>query len=385
MPELATLIHTSRVAIGIRRRRGTKLMHLSHSARVGKRMNLLRRLEEAMEEVADQLRNITYPPLSGQQGYRVSRLHQQLAERDEFADALISLPLYHVEEQLFSVVTLERDTHFSDEEALRLEALVRLVGVALREKQRDDRWIGRKLFDSLVLQLKRLFGPGHFGRKLVVLGLLAMFIILATWRGDYRLATETQVAAPEQRILAAPFEGYIAGANYHQGDLVEEGAVLVRLDDQDYRLERLRTISQIAKLIRHKERHMAEGDRVAAQLDEAQVEQHKVELEMAEMKLARSQVRAPFTGLLVSGDLSRRLSARVEQGEPLFELVPVNAYRLELAIPETRIVDVAVGDRGDWVLVPLPDRRLPFAITHIHPGLGTGEGSTHFVAEAWLL
>jgi hypothetical protein len=82
----------------------------------------------------------------------------------------------------------------------------------------------------------------------------------------------------------------------------------------------------------------------------AQLSQVEAQLALSEEKLARTQLVAPFDGVVVSGDLSQMLGAPVERGKVLFELAPLGKYRVILQVDERDIAHVTSGQRGELAL-----------------------------------
>ena len=78
--------------------------------------------------------------------------------------------------------------------------------------------------------------------------------------------------------------------------------------------------------------------------------------------LERAQLRAPFESLVVSGDLSQSIGAPVERGKVLFEVAPLDAYRVILEVDERDIAEVADGQEGHLVLSAFPNEPLPFTV-----------------------
>ena len=104
---------------------------------------------------------------------------------------------------------------------------------------------------------------------------------------------------------------------------------------------------------------MASGDRVDQRLAAAQAEQARAKLELALDRLARVEIVAPFDGVVVKGDLSQQLGSPVEQGKVLFELAPLDAWRVMLKVDERDIAAGAAGRRpGELVLTSLPGQAL---------------------------
>jgi multidrug efflux pump subunit AcrA (membrane-fusion protein) len=95
-------------------------------------------------------------------------------------------------------------------------------------------------------------------------------------------------------------------------------------------------------------------------------------------------VTAPFDGVLVSGDLTQALGAPLERGQVLFEIAPLDAYRIVLQVDEHKVADVALGQRGELVLSSMPNQRYPFAVKTITPVSAAKEGRNYFRIEARL-
>jgi hypothetical protein len=86
----------------------------------------------------------------------------------------------------------------------------------------------------------------------------------------------------------------------------------------------------------------------------------------------------------VTGDLSQQLGAPVEKGETLFEVAPLDAYRLILQVDERDIAEIRVGQMGRLVLSSLPDDPLDFEVAKITPVATAEEGANFFRVEAGL-
>ena len=97
------------------------------------------------------------------------------------------------------------------------------------------------------------------------------------------------------------------------------------------------------------------------------------QLQLVEGQLARTRIVAPFSGLVTSGDLRQRLGGSVAKGEVLFEVAPLNAYRMILEVDERRIADVKTDQRGVAVLSALPNEHFEFVVRKVTPiAMGTG-------------
>ena len=188
-----------------------------------------------------------------------------------------------------------------------------------------------------------------------------------------------------QRVIVAPFEGYVAEAMARAGDVVEQGTLLSTLDNRDLKLERLKWSSQRAQLLKQYDEALAKRDRAQINIVNAQIAQADAQLALLDEQLARTRIIAPFSGLIISGDLSQSLGASVRRGEVLFEIAPLESYRIILKVSERDINDVTVGQEGELVLSAMPEQEFAFSVQRITPVSTTEEGENYFRVEAKLL
>jgi multidrug efflux pump subunit AcrA (membrane-fusion protein) len=110
----------------------------------------------------------------------------------------------------------------------------------------------------------------------------------------------------------------------------------------------------------------------------------RAELALVEEQIARTRVVASFDGVVVSGDLSQSLNAPVERGQVLFEVAPLDGYRIVLRVDERDMAHVAIGQRGELAVTAMPGEALPFTVTSIVPVNLAQDGRNVFRVEARL-
>jgi multidrug resistance efflux pump len=381
--QLATSFGCERVSLGAMERGRVKLRALSHSARFGERANVTRSLEAAMEEALDQECAVSWPPIEGA-GFQVTRDHEALA-KESGAGAICSVPVALGDRQ-GGVVCFERGAErpFEATELRLVETAVALAGPVLELQRREDRTLASKALESAHEGLARLVGPRHVALKLVVGGLAALALAMALMKGDHRVTAETTLEAQVLRAAVAPFDGYITDAPLRAGDLVGAGDTLVVLDDRELLLERASWSSQLEQVSKQYRAAMAERDAPRASILTAQMAQMRAELDLVAEQLEKTRIRAPFDGVLVTGDLSQSLGAPVERGQVLFEVAPLEAYRVILKVDERDIDELAVGQGGRLALSAFPDEALPLRIEKLTPISEASAGVNTFRVEASL-
>ena len=381
--ELARRFDADPVCIGFRQGGHCRVAAISNAAFFGDRMTLVRDVGSAMDEALDQQAVILFPPRPEWE-YRVTRAHAELAAAQQ-AGAILTLPLRH-QGQAFGAIQLERPAGqgFTPDEVELLDAVASLVGPVLAEKRANDRLLPVKVVESLTTQARRLLGPGYFGRKLATLGVVLLVLLFSLLRGEYAITSPAVLEGRIQRSMVAPFAGYIAAEHVRAGEVVAEGQLLARLDDQDLRLERVRLVTQRQQRITEYDRALAARQRAEASIARSQIDQAEAQLAMVEEQLARTRLVAPIAGMVVRGNLSQRVGGAVERGEELFQIAPLDVYRVILEVDEGDIRDIAVGQRGLLVLASLPDAPQPYVVDRITPIAEQKEGRNFFRVEGEL-
>lgn len=380
---LATSLACDRVSLGFVKSGHACVVAVSHSAEFKVQTNVIRGLADAMDEAIDQRETIVFPPPAEGAGV-VMQAHAAFA-KDHGSGALLCVPL-EASGQAVGALLLERPAErpFDDKSVVLCRSVASLIGPVLEIHRRDDRWIGAKVRDALTRYGRDLLGPSHVALKLTTATLVGLLLFCLIAEGDYRVSTKTVLEPVVQRTAAAPFNGYIREAPLRAGDVVRSGEVLCTLDDRELRLERVKSLSKLEEY--RKEYHKAMAEREAAKVEIATAQMHQVESELAlvEDQLAHTRLLAPFDGIIVSGDLSQSLGSPVEKGKVLFEIAPLDSYRVVLEVDERDIADVQVGQHGQLLLSAFPSDPVGVTVAKMTPVSTAKDGRNFFRVEAAL-
>lgn len=381
--ELATRVQADRVSLGVVRKGVLKLRTISRTAWFDPQSQLVEAIENAMEEATDQDAAIALPSPGATRG-RVNVAHRTLAARAS-AVAVLGVPLVSGGRNIGALL-LERSegAPFDADTVLLVEVVAQLVAPGLERLLERERWIGGRWIDQLAAFRDKLLGPRSPTLKLGAVAAAAVLLFLAVAQGDFRVSAKTLIEGATQRAVVAPFEGFLAEAPVRAGDRVQSGQLLARLDDRDLQLERLRWASEKEQSERKYRDALAKGDRVASRILSAQVAQADAQLALVEEKLAKTRLTAAFDGIVVSGDLSQMLGAPLEQGKVLFELAPLDAYRVVLQVDERDIGYVQPGQQGELALTGISARTLPFKVKTVTSVSTPRDGRNFFRVEAAL-
>jgi RND family efflux transporter MFP subunit len=342
---------------------------------------MVRAIRDAMSESLDQGTTVVYP-VESDDTVLVTRFHAQLAEAQQGA-AICTLPLIKNGKALGALL-LERvaDKPFTAETVEQCEQIGLLLGPVLETRRRDERPLPSKILESLRSWCAKLFGQRHLPLKVGVALSAVLLIWLSLASATFRISSDSVLEAEICRSIVAPQQGYIAAAHVRAGDLVREGDLLATLDDQELRHEQRKWQSQLAQLLKEYRKALAGYDRAEVAILNAKRAQADAQLRLVEQQLARATLVAPFSGLIVKGDLSQALGSPVTRGEVLFEVAPTDEYRVVLKVDDRDIGLVSLEQRGQLKLSGIPDKSIAITIDRLMPVSATEGGHNYFRVEA---
>lgn len=371
-----------RVAIGLADRAKVNLAALSEAATFEKHTTLVKAYEEAMDEAYDEGRPVLSPVPDGAPVTRTPK-HEALRAISG-AGAALSFPLA-VGPHCIGVVTLERESSpFSADDLLWLEAFAALTAPILEQRQAAERGALRRLGKEAKDALVKVFGPRHLVWKAATASVLLLIALLVLVPIEYRVSAKTVIEGEVQRVIAAPFEGFVGAAYVRAGDTVKAEQPLAQLDDRELRIEEAKWSSERDQYGNRLREAMANHDLTAQQVIGAQLRQSSAQLALVTEKIARSRLAAPFDGIVISGDLSQQIGAPVETGKKLFEIAPLQSYRIILQVDEREIRHLRIGQDGRLVMTGIAGEPMDFKVANVTPVATSQEGKNFFRVEAVL-
>ena len=295
-------------------------------------------------------------------------------------------PLKNKAGELIGGLLLERpsDRPFTQSERLWCEQLAVYAGPLLTLVRGAQPGMLKRELSVFGAGLHRLLGKGWFKFKLATLGLSMALVLAAMVPVEYRVSAPATLEGRIQRVVTAPRDGYIASAEVRAGDEVKAGDILAVLDSRELALEAEKWRNQRAQWQKSYRQALADRKPAEARIQHARVAQADAELALIEAQLARNTLRAPIDGIVVSGDLSQLLDAPVSRGDILFEVAPLEAYRVVLQVDDRDVAALRPGQPGELAMDGLPGQYLPFRISRITPMAQVREGRNRFRVEAEL-
>jgi Barrel-sandwich domain of CusB or HlyD membrane-fusion len=357
-----------------------ELLSRSGAAWHDERSSLVLQATQAMNEAIDQGKPLVCTAAQAASGVSALAQYAHLVQAPEVAALAL-----HGEDGAIGALLIEHEAGSLAPLLDELDTQALLLAPLLQLKHQGERSLWSHAQASLQHSAQLLTGSRYPGVKLGVLAVAALLLLSAIVPVTYRVTAPSLIEGEVQRAAVAPFQGYIRSGLVRAGDVVKRGQVLATLEDKDLALEKRRWEAELDMASRKEREAMASGNRVDQRLASAQVNQARAQLDLAQDRLSRTEVVAPFDAVVVKGDLSQQLGSPVEQGKVLFELAPLDAWRVILKVDERDITFVQPGQSGQAVLASLPGHPQQIKVKRVTSVAVAEEGRNHFRVEAEIV
>jgi membrane fusion protein (multidrug efflux system) len=180
------------------------------------------------------------------------------------------------------------------------------------------------------------------------------------------------IEAMQQVALRPDVDGRIVELLFREGQRVSEGQPLVRIDDAELKaqVERARADRDLAQQALERTRQLL-ADRAAAPADleraEAQARVAQASLELLELRLARTIVRAPFAGVI--GQRRVSVGDYVTSQRELLSIQTVSPVRAVFNVPERYAAILAPGQSVSFRVAALPGRTFTGTVDFVDPAV----------------
>ncbi len=379
--EVASRFNCDRVSLGWLKDGYVRVQAISHIERFEKKMDVVQALEAVMEEALDQDTEIVWP--SPPEGHFITRSHESFSKREGASD-IVSLPM-RIEGVPVAVLTCERSGDSFAEETVRgLRLLSDLATRRLGDLRDRDRWIGARVAGAVRDGAGRLVGVEHTFAKLagiVLMGLLA-FGIFGTL--EYRVEAPFVLKSDDVVYVSAPFDGFIDQVPIDVGDPVEPGDLLLSFDTRELLLQEATAIANQIRYEREAEQARAQRATADMMIAEALADQAGAQLALVRHFIERAEVRAPFNGIVVEGDLQELLGTPAQKGDALFRIARTENLYAELELDERDAQDVSEVSTGEIAFLTRPDLVFPIVVERTDPVTVTRDADNVFIVRANL-
>lgn len=386
--ELARTLGCARVSVGFLQRGRVKVCALSGTAEVDHRQALVRAIAAAMDEAIGQRASLMHPLPPGT-AMLATAAHEALAALNGRLP-LLSVPLTDPGSPdadggpaTIGALLFERTEGFDRATIAAAQDAATFVGPLLALKHQLDQPVSGRIVEAVT---PRHAGPlglsrGQWAAALAALALLAA----ALWPATFRVVAPARVEGLGQQVLAAPLDGFVASAALRPGAAVKAGQVLMTLEDKDLALDATRWQAEVAQLDKKYREAQTTDDAAAIVLARAKLEQAQAQLDLVRQQLERIRLRAPFDGVLLSGDFSQAVGAPVKRGQTLMTVAPDRQFRIVAEVDEQDIARLRSGQAAQVLFGAFDGAPLALEVTRVAPIATVVDGRNVFEVDGRLL
>lgn len=380
--ELAARFQATRVSLGWGQGAYVRVRAISGTDRFEKKMDAVQRLEAAMEEARDQDEEIIFP--AGNDSDAITRDHAAYAQAESL-QGMLSVPV-RIDGEAVGVVMLERAAApFDEHDAMAVRVIVDQAGRRLLDLHTNDRWFGARWAASARNWFARFLGPRQTWLKVgAVAG--AVFLLFATFVPlPYRVNASFIVRADALQYLPAPYDGFLAEVRVRPGDFVKQGDLLLKIDPSDLLVEEAAAVAEARRYGAEAEKAEAERKLADFRAARALQAQSQARVDLIKYRLERSELRAPFDGVVVEGDLRERIGAPVHSGDVLIKISQLAGLYVEMRVPERDIDLVGASTDAQVAFATRPEDTFDVNVTRIEPSAVADREGNAFVVRGRML
>jgi len=379
--QIASTWNAHRVSLGFVTDKYVKARAISHTEKVVRKMRIVQRIEAAMEECLDQDEEIVYP--APPDATFVCRAAEQLADQHG-SKHVCALPMRRAGE-VKAVLLIERDVDqpFTTDEVELLRLVCELSSARILDLYEHDRWFGARWAAQSREMVGKIIGPKYTWAKVATLAAAIAIAAVVLLQGTDHVEATFTVEATELRIVPAPFDGFLAQVGVEPNDAVRAGQTqLAALDTGEIEKELAFARAERGKALTEADIALRDGKTAERRMALADAARYDAQVQLLEYRLDKATITAPIDGVVLQGDLKRKVNGPVAKGDVLFEVAPIESLRALIMVGEDRVNDLTVGQTGKLSSVAMPGEYLPIVIERISPIAQVVDQQNVFVVHA---
>lgn len=402
--DLMRALQVDRAALGWRHGLGVRgegetirVRAISDTEQIDKRLAMVRKIRDAMEECLDQRQAVMFPAPpervgpGGEPGdmvlaHAITHAHRELAAGDAKLK-VASVPL-RIDDDVVGVVTIETATDAPPDPGVveLLQAAMDLVAPVLRIRKSDDRNVALRSWDAALKTAGWAVGPKHTVWKLVGVLVFALAVTVTFVKAPYRVEAPVTLEPRVRRTVSVPFDGIIAHVpeGIKPGERVEGGQVLVELDTSELELTAIEAEGERLKALKQADAAQLSGKMSESQQAMAQAHQAEARIKLLRSRIEKASIRAPIAGTIIAGDVEDREGASVKLGDALFEIAPLDDMLVVAKVDDRDIALVSGAEGGSFASKAYPGRHFGLEIERVVPLARAEQGKNTFEVRARL-
>ncbi len=157
---------------------------------------------------------------------------------------------------------------------------------------------------------------------------LLLLWLLVPW--TLRVDGDCMVEPQRMATVSAETNGKIEKVFVSEGQHVEKGTVLAKLEDDDLRTQIDVTLQELGKWQAEANRYQANGDDAQRKVAQIELAGTQAKLRRLELLRRRTELAAPMSGVVLTKNLANRVGEALEVGKPFCEMAATDLYEVNI-------------------------------------------------------
>jgi len=196
--------------------------------------------------------------------------------------------------------------------------------------------------------------------------------------------TTNTISSDIDAPVTARVDGEVTEILVEEGDLVEKGQILARLDGDRLRLEMLQAKANLEKTTREYERFISLHDRglvSTTAIDGMKFDMQALQAsyELKQLNYNYTIVRAPISGVVSARNI--KVGQHIITGDASFRITDTSELVAYLQIPQSELAKFSAGDIADLQVDAMPEKAFTATIARISPTIDTRNGTFRATAH----
>lgn len=197
--------------------------------------------------------------------------------------------------------------------------------------------------------------------------------------------TTTNILADSEAPVIARVSGEVVEILFEEGERVEEGQVLARLDGEKLRLQMVQAKALLDQTTKEYERFVNLHERglvSAAAFDglKFDLDNLQASYELQRLNYNYTRIRAPISGVVSSRDI--KIGQHVNVNDATFRISDTSRLVAYLKIPQNELAKISAGDAAEIRVDSMPEMKFQATIARISPTIDISNGT--FRATAYV-
>ena len=278
------------------------------------------------------------------------------------------VPLIDEEGRVGILLFESSDPDFLTEAHLEMIKVLASQGtVALRNASlyKEVPFIG--VLQPLVERKKRFMALEKHRRVALVAAAAAAVLFLLAFPLPLRVDGDAVVSPAHLAHIGSEFEGVIKEVNVHEGDVVQKGSVIARLEDWEYRSALAAAQAKYQTATAQMDRALANNDGSEAGIQRAQADYWKAEVSRAQERLDKTVIRSPITGVVATPQIENFTGHKLKDGESFADIVDNSEALIDVSIDGDDIGLLRTGESARLKLDGFPERTFRGQVAVVSP------------------